>query len=190
MVYVQLKTRKKGQKCIPTASSKHPLMPWSTQLSPASLLTASKGYSEQLFSSECTLSVCKLHKGSFIYNTLLHLKASAHAEYPGYSIRTLASLHLKKTQINAPPPPTHLAENIGVDLRTTSRDAFNSCKMQMRSGAKIPARIKQNRDAEVLWKTFLCVSWNNLYLDCASQGIHSMKGEELIKSSLLMLCSL
>ncbi|KAK2890579.1 hypothetical protein Q8A67_013222 [Cirrhinus molitorella] len=152
-------------------------MPWSTQLSPASLLTASKGYSEQLFSSECTLSVCKLHKGSFIYNTLLHLKASALAEYPGYSIPNAGVSVPKKTQINAPPPPTHRAENISVDLRTTSRGAFNSCKMQMRSGAKLPACIKQNRDAEVLWKTFSSVSWNNLYLDCASQGIHSMKGD-------------
>ncbi len=164
-------------------------MPWSTQLSPASLLTASKGYSEQLFSSECTLSVCKLHKGSFIYNTLLHLKASAHAEYPGYSIPNAAVSVPQKTQINAPPPPTHLAENISVDLCTTSRGAFNSCKMQMWSTAKIPPASSRT-ETEVLWKTFSCVSWNNLHLDCTSQGIHSMKGEELIKSSLLMLCSL
>ncbi len=164
-------------------------MPWSTQLSPASLLTASKGYSEQLFSSECTLSVCKLHKGSFIYNTLLHLKASAHAEYPGYSIPNAGVSVPQKTQINAPPPPTHLAENISVDLCTTSRGAFNSCKMQMRSTAKIPPASSRT-ETEVLWKTFSCVSWNNLHLDCTSQGIHSMKGEELIKSSLLMLCSL
>lgn len=150
MVYVQLKMREKGQKCIPTASSKHPLMPWSTQLSPASLLTASKGYSEHLFSSECTLSVCKLHKGSFIYNTLLHLKASAHAEYPGNSIPNAGVSIPQKIQINAAPPPTHLAENISVDLRMTSRGAFNSCKMQMWSSTKIPARIKQNRDADGL----------------------------------------
>lgn len=149
MVYVQLKMREKGQKCIPTASSKHPLMPWSTQLSPASLLTASKGYSEHLFSSECTLSVCKLHKGSFIYNTLLHLKASAHAEYPGYSITNAVP---QKTQINAAPPPTHLAENISVDLRTTSPGAFNSCKMQMWSAAKIPARIIQALWELLSWK--------------------------------------
>ncbi|ROI15858.1 Glutamate receptor 3 [Anabarilius grahami] len=96
-------------------------MPWSTQLSPASLLTASKGYSEHLFSSECTLSVCKLHKGSFIYNTLLHLKASAHAEYPGNSIPNAGVSIPQKIQINAAPPPTHLAENISVDLRMTSR---------------------------------------------------------------------
>ncbi len=161
-------------------------MPWSTQLSPASLLTASKGYSEQLFSSECTLSVCKLHKGSFIYNTLLHLKASAHAEYPGYSIPNAGVSVPQKTQINAPPPPTHLAENISVDLRTTSRGAFNSCKMQTRSTAKIPACTKQNSSL----KNILVCQLEQSHLDCASRGIHSMKGEELIKSSLLMLCSL
>lgn len=188
MVYVQLKTRKKDRNvfrllhrnthsCLGAHSSLLPLF-WQHQKviqnnsSPASAHFLSASYTRALL---FTIHSCT--------------SRPAHAEYPGYSIPNAGVSVPQKTQINAPPPPTHLAENISVDLCTTSRGAFNSCKMQMRSAAKIPPASSRT-ETEVLWKTFSCVSWNNLHLDCTSQGIHSMKGEELIKSSLLMLCSL
>lgn len=156
MVYVQRKMRKKDRNvfwlprrnthsCLGAHSSLLPLF-WQHQKviqnnsSPASAHFLSASYTRALLFT----------------NTLLHLKASAHAEYPGYSILNAGVSVPQKTQINAPPPPTHLAENISVDLRTTSRGAFNSYKMQMRSAAKIPARIKQNRDRSSLENILVC----------------------------------
>lgn len=109
----------------------------------------------------------------FIYNRLLHLKASAHAEYPGRSVpglgkrQEMCRLHPHISPRTSAPTCARRPEV----LLTHLRDA----------DAKLKSPLAVT-ETQCLWTR----GFSYLRLDSGRQGIHSMKGEELIKSSLLM----